>query len=48
MMDRLFDVAGLIVLLGLATTLVAHKNTAADINAVGGVFTNSMRAAMGH
>lgn len=46
-MDKIADVMSLIVLVALATTLVAHKNTAADINALGGAFSGAIRAATG-
>lgn len=46
-MDRLFNIAGLIVVAAILTTLVAHRNTAADINALGNAFANSIKAATG-
>jgi len=36
-----------IVFVALATTLVAHKNTAGDIAATGNAFSNSIKAATG-
>lgn len=47
-MDRLADVAMAIVFVALATTLVAHKNTAAVIQATGSAFTSSLKAAQGN
>jgi hypothetical protein len=41
------DIAMAIVFVALATTLVMHKNTAADIQATGGAFTSSIKAATG-
>lgn len=46
-MDRVFDIAGLIVVAAIITTIVAHRNTAADINALGNAFSNSIKAATG-
>jgi uncharacterized protein YejL (UPF0352 family) len=46
-MDRAFDVVGAIVLVALVTTIVAHKNTAADVGAIGNAFSSALRAAMG-
>lgn len=46
-MDRIADVAGAIVMVALATTLVAHPNTAQVVNSVGKAFSDSIRAAMG-
>lgn len=45
--NNAFDVAGAIVLVALVTTIVAHKNTAAQITAVGNAFSNSIKAALG-
>jgi len=41
-----FDVLMAIVFVALATTLVSHKNTAADINAAGNAFSSSITAAV--
>lgn len=46
-MDRLFDIASLIVVAAIATTLVSHRNTAQDINAIGNAFSNAIKAATG-
>ena len=41
------DVLMGIVFVALATTLVAHKNTATDVNAAGNAFSSSIKAATG-
>lgn len=46
-MDKLADIAGGIILVALATTLVSHANTAKDISALGNAFSGSIRAALG-
>lgn len=46
-MDKIADVAGGIVLVALATTLVASPNTARQITALGNAFSGSIRAALG-
>jgi len=46
--DRLFNLLGAIVVVALVTTVVAHKNTAKVVNALGGTFVSSLRAAQGH
>lgn len=46
-MDRVADIAGGIVLVALATTLVASPNTAKQITALGNAFAGSIRAALG-
>jgi uncharacterized membrane protein len=46
-LDRIFNILGLIVVLGIVTTLVAHKNTANVVSAFGSAFSGSLRAAMG-
>jgi hypothetical protein len=43
----LFDVLTALVFVALATTLVAHKNTASDIAAAGNAFSTSIMAATG-
>lgn len=45
--DKLFNLLGAIVVVALVTTLVAHRNTAKVVNALGGTFTSSLRAAQG-
>lgn len=45
--DKLFNLAGAIVMVALVTTLVAHKNTARVVGATGSAFSGSLRAAMG-
>lgn len=46
-MGRVFDLAGLIVMVALVTTLVMHKNTVGVVNSFGNAFSNSLRAAQG-
>ncbi|HEX3561817.1 MAG TPA: hypothetical protein VHU24_03175 [Solirubrobacterales bacterium] len=46
-MNQIFDVAGLIVILAIIATLVTSKQTAPVIKAVGGTFTESIKAAKG-
>lgn len=41
------DILMAIVFVALATTLVAHKNTAGDIAAAGNAFSGSIKAATG-
>jgi hypothetical protein len=43
----LADVLMALVFVALATTLVAHKNTASDISAAGNAFSGSIKAATG-
>lgn len=43
----LLDVLTGLVFVALATTLVAHKNTATDIGAAGNAFSSSIKAATG-
>lgn len=45
--DSLADVAGGIVIVALATTLVAHKETAKNVTALGSAFSGAIRAALG-
>ena len=45
--STLGDIAMAIVFLALATSLVAHKNTASDITAAGNAFSGSIKAATG-
>lgn len=47
-MSRIFDIAALIVLVALATTLTSSPNTAPVIKSVGDAFSGSLRAAQGH
>lgn len=44
---RIFDVAGAIVAVALATVLVTSKNTASIISAAGNAFSSSIKSAMG-
>jgi hypothetical protein len=46
-LDRVFNIAGSIVVVALVTVIVTSKNSAHIISATGGAFTNSLRAAMG-
>lgn len=46
-MDKIADIAMAIVFVALATTLVAHKNTASVIQATGNAFSGSLKAAQG-
>lgn len=46
--DRLFNLLGAIVVVALVTTIVSHRNTARVVNALGGTFVSSLRAAQGH
>lgn len=46
-MERWADIAGGIVLVAMITTVVAHKNSADDIKALGSAFSGSIRAALG-
>jgi len=45
--DKLFNVAGLIVVVALVMVVVTGKNSAAVIKAIGAAFTNSIQAATG-
>lgn len=45
--DDVFDVAGGIVLVALATTIVSQQNTARVVTAFGNAFQGSIRAALG-
>lgn len=44
---RIFDIAGAIVGVALATVLVTSSNTASVISAFGNSFSGSLKAAMG-
>jgi deoxyhypusine synthase len=46
-MSRVFDVAGMIVVLAIIATLVSHRQTSQVIKAGGSVFTDSIKAAKG-
>lgn len=45
--DKVFNVAALIVGLAIVATLVASKNTASIVKSVGDSFSGSIRAAKG-
>jgi hypothetical protein len=44
-LEGIFNVAGLIVILAIIATIVASPRSAGDFKAVGGVFTDSIKAA---
>lgn len=46
-MEKWADIIGGIVLVAMVTTIVAHKNTAQDVTAMGNAFSGSIRAALG-
>jgi len=46
-MGGILNIAGLLVGVALVTTLVAHPNTANDIQAAGNAFIGALRAAQG-
>lgn len=45
--DDVWDVAGGIVLVALATTIVSRRTTATVVTAFGNAFSRSIRAALG-
>lgn len=45
--DRLFNIASMIVVVALVTTIVTRRNSARVIRAMGAAFSNSIKAAMG-
>jgi hypothetical protein len=47
-MDRAFDIAGLIVVAAIITTIVAHPETKSIVNSFGVAFGNSLVAAEGY
>lgn len=46
-LERIFDVAVLVVIVAIVIALVTHKETANIVNALGDSFSNSIRAALG-
>lgn len=46
-LERIFDVAILVVVVAIIVALVTHKETATIVNALGDSFSNSIRAALG-
>lgn len=46
-MEKWADIFGAIVLVAMVTTIVAHKNTAQDVTAMGNAFSGSIKAALG-
>lgn len=47
-MDRIADIVAGITTVALITTIVAHRNTANVVTAVGNAYAKSLQAAMGH
>lgn len=47
-MDKIANIAAMIVVLAMITAILASKNTATDVKALGSVFTNAIGAATGH
>lgn len=45
--DNIFDVAGGIVLVAMATTIFSRRQTADVVNAMGNAFSRSITAALG-
>lgn len=48
MMDKIANVLGMIVVLGIVTTVVARPSSAGVIRAAGESFSGAIRAAMGN
>jgi hypothetical protein len=46
-LDRIANIAGSIVVLGMVTVVVASPNSAKIVGSVGAAFSNALRAAMG-
>ena len=46
-MDKWADIVGGIVLVAMITTIVAHKNTAQVVTALGNAFSGSIKASLG-
>lgn len=46
-LERVFDVAILIVVVAIIVAIVTHKESANVVNATGDAFANSIRAALG-
>lgn len=46
-LDKLMNVAAMIVTVAAITTIVSHPTSAAVIKAIGDAFSGSLRAAMG-
>jgi hypothetical protein len=44
----IFDIAAAIVGVAMVTTIVAHPNTASDVQAAGNAFSGSLKAAEGN
>lgn len=45
--DKVFNVAGMIVVVALVTTVVRNQNSAKVIKGIGDAFSGSIRAALG-
>ena len=45
--DKIANIAGMIVTVALVTTVVSHPQSAAVIKAMGSAFSGSLQAAMG-
>lgn len=46
-MDKIANILAMIIVLAMITTVLASKNTATDIKALGSTFTNAIGAATG-
>lgn len=46
-LDRVFNIASMIVLVALVTTIVSRRNSANVIRAMGRTFSDAIRASMG-
>ncbi|MGH3570866.1 MAG: hypothetical protein ACRDUW_03405 [Pseudonocardiaceae bacterium] len=46
-LERIFDIAILIVVVAIIIAIVTHKESANVVNATGDAFANSIRAALG-
>ena len=46
-LDRIFNVAGSIIVLAIVATIVASPNSAKVVSSVGGAFSNAIRSAKG-
>lgn len=47
-MDKIANIAGLIVVVALVTTVVGHKDSANVIKSIGSAFSGSIKAATGN
>lgn len=46
-MDRIANILGMIIILAMIATVLASKNTATDVNALGSTFSGAIKAATG-